>query len=391
MSYLTRVLNLYINKYYQFTEAEKEIELSEIQEAVKVPVKQNTIALLEPNDYHSECYPSYIKYFLELGFDVHLFTHKKNIEENSLVSCNFPNDRLKIFSFSKFPIHEPFFENLCRYKYIFLATLLCHASSFYAEELKKNYLIKFQKKNLYCINHETNYNDTTINTEKYLINNTFTLRRGINKVTGEGFYPFISPIYFGEFENLIKPAKNKQIVFLNVSGNYLNNMRNYKSLFEAVGKLLDNGYKNFKIIFIGERNEDILTQISHRMLPYVEFTGRVNFKELYRYSIQSDYILFNVDKSTINYDKYLNRGITGSYSLSLGFLRPGIIDFNLAQSYGLNNGCSICYGDNGLFNAIKTALEITDKEYKNFQSNLLDLSKNLQKESLKNIKEIFHV
>ena len=76
MDFQARVKNLINNKYYVTTRQDQELELAELQPALAEKDCSNTIALIETFEFHGECFASYIKYFLELGFNVHLYILK---------------------------------------------------------------------------------------------------------------------------------------------------------------------------------------------------------------------------------------------------------------------------------------------------------------------------
>ena len=84
--------------------------------------------------------------------------------------------------------------------------------------------------------------------ELKVLGHTLTLRSGIKYNDKE--YPFISPIYFGEFQNKIKLQKNEVVKFACFTRNIQGNMRNYSALFEAIKKLLNENFNNSQIIWI---------------------------------------------------------------------------------------------------------------------------------------------
>lgn len=385
--YLNRIKNLFEKKEFAFSASEKLIEKEEVDLLFKSDVAQNTIAILENNNFHAECYPSYIKYFIELGFNVHLFITKKNYQENSLVNCNFPEDKIKIFSFNKFPTCDKFFEYLLRYKYILLATLLCKTNVYYANLIKNNYVLKYKKDNLFCINHDVEADPENKTIEDFFSDKTFVLR---DKITsGNKIYPFISPVYFGEYKNLIKHKSTDKIKFLCVGGN--SEKRNFEELFTAIKKLINEKNYNFEIIFIGTIQDAIKELLTPELLPYIKITGRLTFNELFKYNCEADFLVFNVDKDTSAYDKYAKRGITGAYTTSLGFRLPGLIDQDLAQVYDFDDNMAICYDKGELYTAFQKALELPDNQYIFMQENLKNYSDNLQISSLNNMKGYFNV
>lgn len=389
MSRLQQVIKVLYSKIFSYTPEEIELEKNNIERLLKEGIKENTILLIEPNPFHGECLPSYVNYFLEFGFNVHLFTSKENIIENPFINCNFPEDKFKIISFEKVPSIDYFMKYLLNYKYIFLTSMLFLGNTYYANLLYENYSIKYKKNNLFLISHELDSTKYSSNFEILHQNNIFVLRQGVQKNELTKEFPFVSPIYFGEFPDLIKEKKAEIVKFLAVGGNYKKNLRNYDNIIDSMRKLRDSGITNFEIIFIGNPNQEFKEKANKEFAENIRFTGRVNFADLYKYHQECDYILFNIDKNTAEYELYLHKKISGSYSTSIGFLRPGLIDSDLAKEYKLEN-CSICYDEGKLLDAMKQAILLPQNKYIDLQNNLKQLSEILQKQSKENLKEYFY-
>ena len=388
MSRLQQVLKVLNRKIFSYTPEEVELEKNNIERLLKEGIKENTILLFEPNPYHGECIPSYVKYFLELGFNVDVLLSKQVMTENPFINCDFPKDKFKIILFDKVPSINYFMEYLLNYKYIFLTTLLYNCNVYYANLLHKNYSAKYQKNNLFIISHELDFTKESSDFEMLYKDNIFVLREGVQKNELIKKFPFISPIYFGEFPDLIKEKKSETVKFLAVGGNYRKNLRNYDNIIDSMRKLRASGIRNFEILFVGNPNEEFKEKANKEFAKNIRFTGRINFEDLYKYHQECDYILFNIDKDTAEYELYLHKKISGSYSTSIGFLRPGLIDSELAKEYKLEN-CSICYDEGKLFEAMEQAILLPQNKYIDLQNNLKQLSENLQKQSKENLKEYF--
>lgn len=385
MKHFEQLMKIYTKKNYPFTDEEKRIESVELQQVYEADAGNNTIALLEPNDYHGECFPSYIKYFIDLGFNVHLYTTKKNFAENSLINCRFPENKFTAFTFSKFPISDAFFRHLLKYKYVFLLSLLCSGYIYYAKVLMDKYFTNNQKK-LFVINHEIDYDKTTTNIENDLKNNTFVLRDQI-KYSDSRSLPFISPIYFGEYSNILKMKNNTVTKIICIGGTYQNNLRNFDNLFSIINNLITNKILNFEITFVGCKQKLIDNYTNETNKPYIRSLERVDFKTLYQEVLNTDFILFNIDSSTSLYEQYLKKKISGSYSLTVGFCRPGIVDYNLAKEYKIENGSIVYNSKSELYNAICKAINIDSQSYKNMQEYLFDHSNTLKEKSIKNLQQ----
>ncbi len=59
---------------------------------IKDNIRKNTVLMLEANDFHGEIMPSYIKYLIDLGYDVDLLTTEKHREDSPL--CRLKSKKL---------------------------------------------------------------------------------------------------------------------------------------------------------------------------------------------------------------------------------------------------------------------------------------------------------
>lgn len=386
------ILKILKKRIFATTTDEIQKEVDFFNKLSSKKIVENSVLLIEPNDCHSECLPSYVNYFLQAGFDVDLFISTRNYQENAFVYSDFSKNKFRIFSFDKPFSTEEFYEYLKNYKYILLTTLtffciIPNVYDLYVNMLVENYSKRYNKNNLFVINHEVDFSENTADIEEYLKAKTFVLRPNVKRKLSDIKIPFLSPTYFGQFSNLQKNRNEKYTKFLCVGGTYKKNLRNFDTLFETVKKLSKIYSGQFEIIYVGNADENFKEKITCENLN-VKFTGRVNFAELYKYVIDSDFILFNIDKHSVEYERYLTKKISGSYSLSLGFLRPGIVDTQLAESYNLLGG-SITYSDEKLYEAMENAIKMQNKEYVNLEKYLSTLNEDLKRQSLNNIKEYF--
>lgn len=382
---------IYLKNMFASSATDIEEEKEFFKNMTQKGVKNNSILIIEPNNCHSECLPSYVKYFLQIGFNVDLFISKKNSEENSFSKCNF-SSQFRVFFFRKLYSQPEFFEYLKNYRYILLSSLTFYGGvkqnySYYANLLKDKYIEAYGKNNVFVINHEVDFTYETAGIECYFKDRTFTLRPNIRKDSMSVDFPFITASYFGIFDNLQKYKKKGYAKFLCVGGVDKKNLRNFSALINTTRKLSQNYFRQFEIVYVGKPDKEFEKIVKLDNLS-IKLTGRINFSDMYQYVIESDFILFNIDKNSIEYERYLNKKITGSYSLSLGFLRPGIIDSGLSKSYNLDGG-SITYSSENFYEAMQNAIQMDSYDYKNLQKYLDKLNCILTKKSLINIKRFF--
>lgn len=348
--------------------------------------KNNTVAIIESHKKHAEVYPSVIKYFLDLGYNVHLFHLEEHVELDSLKNCNYPKEKFQTFAFVKMPETQEFFDLLNNYTLIFVATMFTHDGYNFLNALEENYIKKYSKENVFCIDHDFTSIQKGIQTieQRFLDKNkVFVLRDNI-KYHNKNL-PFISPIYLGEYK-LEKHILNNKKEFLCVGGSLQNNLRNLDLLFKSIGKLIDNGVKNFKVIFVGTTEKNLENWLTDINRPFIDIRGFLPFDEMNKTIINSDFLMYNTDNTVNEYSKYLTLGITGSYSLNIAFIKPALVYEELAKAYELDD-CSILYTAD-LYSAMKKAIELSQSEYDIMQEKLIAKNQKLQQQSRENLKNV---
>ena len=352
----------------------------DIISSIKVE-NNNTVLIIESFLKHGEVYPALIHYLLELGYNVHLFRLEEHQKNESLCRTDFDNKRFKTFQFPIMPESDTFFELLNSYKYIFVTTLFTHDGYNFANALEKGFLEKYNKKNTFFIDHDflsINNGLSSIEQRLFEQGKLFTLRDGI-EILGHKI-PFISPTWLGEYSY---PEKKGKTHFICIGGGYQKNLRNFKLLFNSIDTLIQNGESNFCITFIGNTRDMLAEYLNEENEKYIKIYGFTDFQTLYKKLEESHFLIFNIDETCKEYNKYLKNGITGQYLLSLAFAKPAIILEDLAKAYKFDN-CSIMYKEN-LVSALKNAIQLSQKDYKILQSKLEEKNNILQIQSIENL------
>lgn len=357
-----------------------------INQIKEFETKNNTVAIIESHKKHAEVYPSVIKYFLDLGYNVHLFHLEEHVELDSLKNCNFDKEKFQTFAFVKMPETQEFFDLLNNYTLIFVATMFTHDGYNFLNALEENYMKKYSKENVFCIDHDFTSIQKGIQTieQRFLDNNkVFVLRDNIKYNNKK--IPFISPIYLGEYK-LEKHILNNKKEFVCVGGSLQDNLRNLDLLFKSIGKLIDNGVRNFKVIFVGTTEKNLENWLTDINRPFIDIRGFLPFDEMNKTIINSDFLMYNTDNTVNEYSKYLTLGITGSYSLNIAFIKPALVYEELAKAYELDD-CSILYTAD-LYSAMKKAIELSQSEYDAMQEKLIAKNQKLQQQSRENLKNV---
>lgn len=357
-----------------------------IKQIKETKIKNNTVVIIESHKKHAEVYPSIIKYFIDLGYNVHLFHLEEHVELDSLKNCDFDKENFQSFAFPKMPETQEFFELLKNYSLIFIATMFTHDGYNFLNALEENYMKKYSKENVFCIDHDFTSLQKDIQTieQRFLDSNkVFVLRDNI-KYNNKNL-PFISPIYFGNYE-LRNHILNKTKEFICVGGSLQDNLRNLDLLFKSINHLIEDGITNFKVIFVGTIEKNLETWLNAENRPFIDIRGFLPFDEMNQTIINSDFLMYNTDDTVNEYSKYLTLGITGSYSLNIAFAKPSLIYDELAKAYDLAD-CSLTYTDN-LYEVMKKAIEFPQSEYDTMQEKLVVKNQELQQQSRENLKNL---
>ncbi|MDR2457305.1 MAG: hypothetical protein LBD41_02340, partial [Clostridiales Family XIII bacterium] len=306
---------------------------------------------------------------------------------NSLTRCKFSKEKFEVIYLKIFPKTKSFLKFLSNYEYLFLTTLLGVDGYNYANFLEEG----SSKKNIFYINHDLATIDSAVPTlEKKLLdeNRTFVLRDNIKYQNLP--IPFVAPVYFGETNNIDAPPHrtkpNKKTKFLSVGGVWRNGIRNFATCFEVAKRLVSAG-EEFEIVFVGVDKELLQNYITPEIEKNITLVGKIPYELLYQQIENIDYLLFGIDKNVTDYKKYLFKGITGTFGLSIGFTKPSLIYKELGDAYGLDATLAINYEDNNFYDAMKQAIKMQACDYNMMRDNLFKFQQELMLKSKQNIKK----
>ena len=337
--------------------------------------RAHSVLLIEPNPYHGEIQPGFVKYFQDLGYNVDIFMRLENYLENPF--AKYTKNPPRMF-FGTAPVIRDWVNSLTgtEYEYIFLSS-----SAFWnaPREFFGKYLdylgdIPKSKHGLLMIEHNAVPYLHEYDEEKYLAENR------VFALTENNGIPRINPHYFGEFKSKVYNPDSVKFV---VVGGINSSSKNHVLLLDTIEKLVKNKITNFQVTVIGNGN----LEIPHNISKYISVMGRLNYDDMYNIVNKSDYVLALLDPENPNHNRYKTGTTTGTFQLSLGFNKPIIIEESFAQYYALNNDNAIVYADNNLYNAMDIAIKLSNKKYKDICSNLVKLESEIYNESLENLKK----
>ena len=357
---LKEILNNFINGF-------KKVKVYQLSKLSKWNIKDKTILLFEPNHYHYECSPGYAKYFVDLGYNVDVLMKKQGKDsfyffENKDKIRLFIYDNLKqIRNYAK--VLRSHFRS---YSYIVIQTLSTKTFGTISKlGLNRNGKVIY-------IFHFTYY---------YKILH-FSSIKNKNRVWTLGNFSVglqVVPFYIG---NLKLKNKNKRTRFFTVS----TVSRQYNYLISAFEKLKDNNF-DFDVIVVGKVKRFSTKNISEKLKDNFIFNYKVNYETLYKLVYSSDYIIITLDPDDKKNRIFKNKKVTGSAQLSLGFIKPALINKYFQDKYDMNEENSFPFDKINIYNTLKKAILFNNENYKKMQLNLINLANKAKEKSIINIKK----
>ena len=348
----------------------EKIKIYKFNDILNLTIKNKTILLFEPNSFHYECSPGYAKYFIDLGYNVDILMHISGIdafeyfENKDKIRLFIYNELEQINSYSKI-----FRSQFSVYSYIVIQTI-----STYSININSNLGLLNNDKVIYVF-HFTYY---------YEIHH-FSAIKNQNRIWTLGHFPIglqVVPFYAGKFK---LRNKNRKTRFFVVSTIY----RNYNYLVSASEKL-KNDNLDFEVFVVGKVKQFSLKNINEKIRDNFIFNYKVNFKLLYKIIYYSDFIIITLDPDNKHDNIFKNKKVTGAAQLSLGFLKPVLINKYFLQNYDISQSNCLIYDKTNFYDVMKKAILLNNKDYKEMQMNLNRLVDKIKFKSIINIKKTLY-
>lgn len=337
--------------------------------------RENSVLLIEPNPYHGEIQPGFVKYFQDLGYNVDIFMRLENYLENPFV--NYTKNPPRMF-FGTAPVIRRWVNSLRgnEYEYVFLSSSAFWnwPDEYFGRYIDYLGIMPKSKNGILMIEHNAVPYLKKYDEVKYLKENR------VFALTENNGIPRLNPHYFGEFQ-----GKKFDPYFINfvVVGGINASCKNHWLLLDTVNKLAQSGLTNFKVYVIGKGKINIPRKIKQ----YISVLGRLNYADMYKTVNNSDFILALLDPNNPDHNRYKTGTTTGSFQLSLGFNKPLVIEKSFAEHYGLNSTNAIVYSGDDLEKAMLSAIKTKADEYQKKCKKLSKLELDIYSESLKNLKK----
>ncbi len=332
-------------------------------------IKRKSVLIVEPNPYHGEILPGFVKYFQEVleGYNTDLFLRRKNITDSPFINIK----NINIFTCSplslKYLLKQ---DKISRYDFVFFSTSVLWEEGYYKNTLLKylGYIPK-TKYGILMTEHNPKSCLEEFGEIKYIKEQRlFTL-------SGFCDTKMLNPHYFIN----LKPAEKNQKTIFVTAGRFV---KSPDLMYRAIDKLFEENIDNFEILITGAAFKP-----NKKYRKIIKSLGFINFKNMYKIIEKSDFILPLFDPENKDHKVFLGNATSGSRQLSLGFLKPMCINEKFAPQFGLTNSNSVIYEGENLHLAIKSAINMKNEDYKTMQLNLKTLADSIYKSSLDNLKD----
>ena len=361
------------NEIIESSNAEKEDYYNFIQHKVS----RQSILYIEPNiDAHGEVMPFFIKYFLDLGYQVDVIMSSRMQELNPF--CRMQNEHFNKFIINEYTKHIFKEEILKKYKYILFNSTTLYG--FDSSDPNKNIFghipnLLDYRNNLFMIEHHIE----TAN-KKLLSEGRYIVLAKIPNLNDK--FVIANPHYFGNI-NVTKKNKTTNFIMVGAIEQY---RRNTKLLINSVKKLSKHT-ENFKITVVGRGS---IKNIPFSLRKYFEIKGQLPFPNMYEEMEKSDFFLPLLDPKNPKHERYITQGTSGSFQLIYGFLKPCLIQRKFADVYNFDNKNSLVYEQNSdLYKVMLEAVNMDSEKYCEMQNSLKYMVEKIEKDSKNNLDAIF--
>jgi hypothetical protein len=341
-------------------------------------ISQDTFLVWEPCTYsHAEVVPGYVKYLLDLGYEVSVFVTPERYEEG--LFSRFNDSRIRLNKLSQPAIRRFFRDNgLAQAKGILITTARKISGSDSYEKEYELFSDRTDDQKVLLVEHDAK---TTVDNGS-ITPQIITLRKIHYKNAAT---TVVNPHYFGNVR--VKP-KNPDFVNFITIGAMRGKRRNTRLMIDAARTLCDSGITNFKITIVGRGS---LWGIPRDISEHFDIKGRLDFSGLYEELEKSDFLLTLLDPENPLHERYITTGTSGSFQLIYGFQKPCLIAEKFAPANGFNKSNSIVYAKNSdLALAMIDAVNMTLGEYDSMQKALKKCADAVYAESLENMRRLTH-
>lgn len=330
-------------------------------------IPDNTVLLIETNNFHSELLPGIARYFVDLGYNVDILLSYYESKLNPFSRYLFRKIRIKTIESGKI-LEILDSKKIKKYSFIYFNSDKVN----YHKSFATDYFSKIdypENRKIFMLHHP---DASSYQGEGHVCM--------LGDFTFKGRKPFIvTPTYFGNIK--INPKNNKTRFI--VIGNVDQKRKNFSLLLKSAEELVNENKKDFEIVVVS-RQGDI--SIPPSISEQVRFLGKLSYEEMYSEIEKSDFFLALLDTSIPEHERYASKGISGTFLLSWGFRKPCIIEEYFAAKYNFDINNSVIYKNSASFtDSLRSAIEMDRRRYLDMQ---MSLSENVMKIAEKSIENL---
>ncbi len=342
------------------------------------------ILVVEPHDYHYEVLPGVTYYFNRLGYSIVILVRNEKKVKDAFSRVPY-FEKLKIVEYSDSLRDVLSKDNMAEYDFVFFNSL-----EYFHDNKKERVLdyLGFVPAARYGVLGIYHNLSSMSNKDLKLIEEgrVFTLSKC--QYLGKDI-KLLSASYYGETKD-IKPNDNQGISIVIVG---VSNER--KKLEIAIGRKISLLKKqNVAIIYVGKRKplrecvtrvvNSLLGRTSLRGWRYIKKYSDLPFQKLYAILDKSNYVAFIPDLEKGG-SAFLNGKTSGTKQLSLGFIKPCILDERIAKAFELPEDCCVAYSSD-FGEALDKILTLNEEQYQEIRCKLRKYKENVLEESENNLR-----
>lgn len=339
----------------------------------------NTFIVWEPcSRSHAEVVPGYVKYLIDLGYNVSVIVHPKRLKEG--LFARFTEEEMKHITLNKMrgSAVRKFFakSDLGDVEGVLVTTVGKLCDEIHFDDAYKTFATNADRRKIFFVEHEAKH---AVDAGTW--REDFVVLRALDYNGAKAVV--VNPHYFGD---VVKgKAKNDVVNFVTI-GAIKPYKKNSKLIIEAVKKLHDDGIRNFKVTVIGKGSFD---GVPSEVRKYFDVKGRLSFAEMYDELEKADFMLTAYEESNPMHVRYRTTGTSGNFQLVYGFNIPCVIRDTFAPINGFDAGNAVLYGDDADYaDALKRCVNMKAKDYADMRRNLQSYTDKFYEESLSNLKEL---
>lgn len=336
----------------------------------------NTFIVWEPcSRSHAEVIPGYVRYLLDLGFDVLVLATPARFDEGLFERFSHP--RVHLARLPQAAIrHQLRRQGLAGTRGILVTTARKISGLPNYNRERQLFANRKPAQRLLLVEHDIK----PAADQGTLTPDIITLRAPHYRNAAT---TVVNPHYFGTVKFT---GKNPEITQFITIGAMRGKRRNTRQLIGAVARLHDAGVTRFRVVVIGRGS---LRGVPAHLRHYFVLQGRVDFATLYAQMEAADFFLTLLDPDNPAHERYITTGTSGSFQLILGFAKPCLIARKFANVNGFNDTNSIIYDNPAeLAVAMTRAVDMDPAEYTAMQTALKTQAATLYQQSLANLKRL---